>query len=285
VFLGASVRGLIVFFMSARSYAEKLKDPRWQRKRLEIMERDKFTCQHCRDETRTLNVHHKHYKKRADPWDYEDGLLITLCESCHELLEFRIKELSKFMSDSCDNSYRLYEYAVFISRLDRSNDPVMQGLLGAQLWFQSFYSHLVQVLEDKKKGGEGFWRTVDCNMSNLIQALGETRAALVLRQVNLCAPVATAEEVESPVASFPDTPWGRVLTEVQASRPLLLGWLEMGELEPMYDGNVAVVSMPPEEEAAMSHLMRPVTRKFLEETLSKIFGKPVAVEFTLKKAA
>jgi hypothetical protein len=151
------------------------------------------------------------------------------------------------MSDSCDNSYRLYEYAVFISRLDRSNDPVMQGLLGAQLWFQSFYSHLVQVLEDKKKGGEGFWRTVDCNMSNLIQALGETRAALVLRQVNLCAPVATAEEVESPVASFPDTPWGRVLTEVQASRPLLLGWLEMGELEPMYDGNVAVVSMPPKK--------------------------------------
>ena len=30
-------------------YSEKLKDPRWQKKRLEILERDNFRCQYCGD--------------------------------------------------------------------------------------------------------------------------------------------------------------------------------------------------------------------------------------------
>lgn len=66
------------------TYWEKLKDPRWQRKRLEIMDRDGFACQECGKEDRTLNVHHVIYKSKVDPWDYPDGLLLTLCEPCHE---------------------------------------------------------------------------------------------------------------------------------------------------------------------------------------------------------
>lgn len=31
------------------TYSQKLRDPRWQKKRLEILERDSFTCQHCHD--------------------------------------------------------------------------------------------------------------------------------------------------------------------------------------------------------------------------------------------
>jgi len=37
------------------TYAEKLKDPRWQKKRLEIMERDEWTCQWCVDSESPLN--------------------------------------------------------------------------------------------------------------------------------------------------------------------------------------------------------------------------------------
>lgn len=65
-------------------YAEKLRDPRWQKKRLEIMQRDEFTCQACDSKEKTLNVHHCYYKKGADPWDYENESLVTLCEECHE---------------------------------------------------------------------------------------------------------------------------------------------------------------------------------------------------------
>lgn len=65
-------------------YSDKLKDPRWQRKRLKILERDDFKCQLCGDREAPLSVHHKYYKNNYDPWDYSDESLITLCEECHK---------------------------------------------------------------------------------------------------------------------------------------------------------------------------------------------------------
>ena len=65
-------------------YIQKLKDPRWQKKRLEIMERDDFTCRRCGDAKTTLNVHHRRYERGRDPWEYDEKDLITFCEPCHE---------------------------------------------------------------------------------------------------------------------------------------------------------------------------------------------------------
>lgn len=70
--------------MKTLSYSERLKDPRWQKKRLEILNRDDWMCQKCCDETSTLHVHHKVYLKGRMPWEYEDEQLVTLCESCHD---------------------------------------------------------------------------------------------------------------------------------------------------------------------------------------------------------
>lgn len=70
--------------MSAKSYAEKLKDPRWQRKRLEVMEETDFRCELCGDHESTLNVHHKMYLKGKDPWEYYRNQLAVLCDRCHE---------------------------------------------------------------------------------------------------------------------------------------------------------------------------------------------------------
>jgi 5-methylcytosine-specific restriction endonuclease McrA len=67
-----------------RTYLENLKDPLWQRKRLEILNRDGFRCQFCNDDKNTLTVHHKIYRKNSLPWEYEDHELITLCEPCHK---------------------------------------------------------------------------------------------------------------------------------------------------------------------------------------------------------
>ena len=68
------------------AYSEKLNDPRWQKKRLEIMQRDDFTCIACHTKTDTLNVHHFYYKPKCNPWDYESETLITLCEKCHKII-------------------------------------------------------------------------------------------------------------------------------------------------------------------------------------------------------
>lgn len=70
--------------MAKKSYYEKLKDPRWQKKRLEVMEYNDFSCELCGDNESTLNVHHKEYFKGHEPWDYEIKQLACLCENCHE---------------------------------------------------------------------------------------------------------------------------------------------------------------------------------------------------------
>lgn len=65
-------------------YLEKLKDPRWQKRRLGVLQRDEFSCQKCNDSTKTLHVHHRLYLPGKEPWDYSDEFLVTLCAPCHE---------------------------------------------------------------------------------------------------------------------------------------------------------------------------------------------------------
>ena len=65
------------------TYAEKLKDPRWQKKRLEILQRDEWKCRKCNKSDKTLVVHHIIYTEGKDPWNYPDYNFMTLCEECH----------------------------------------------------------------------------------------------------------------------------------------------------------------------------------------------------------
>ena len=65
-------------------YFEKLKDPRWQKKRLEMFEKFNWTCQKCGSTGQTLNLHHKFYFSWLEPWGYEDCYFMVLCDSCHE---------------------------------------------------------------------------------------------------------------------------------------------------------------------------------------------------------
>jgi len=84
-----------------KTYSEKLKDPRWQKKRLEIMDRDKFECQYCADTKTTLEIHHIKYIFNIDVWDYDNNLLITLCSDCHK----RITNLKKNIKENIDLSF------------------------------------------------------------------------------------------------------------------------------------------------------------------------------------
>lgn len=86
----------------AKSYAEKLRDPRWQRKRLQIMERADFACEHCGAADRTLNVHHKLYRKGAMPWEYENHELECVCEGCHEIAHGWRQRLDEILAQSGD---------------------------------------------------------------------------------------------------------------------------------------------------------------------------------------
>jgi hypothetical protein len=67
--------------MANKSYSEKLRDPRWQKKRLEILQRDNFKCRICNDTESELQVHHLSYAN--DPWEIDNWYLVTLCKDCH----------------------------------------------------------------------------------------------------------------------------------------------------------------------------------------------------------
>lgn len=70
---------------SNSEFWELYKHPLWQRKRLEIMQRDGFKCKCCGTEGETLNVHHAYYVRGASPWEYPDVSFTTLCDECHKL--------------------------------------------------------------------------------------------------------------------------------------------------------------------------------------------------------
>lgn len=75
-----------------KSYSEKLKDPRWQKKRLQILQRDKWVCQSCfssndGENRETLHVHHRWYDHGKEPWDYPDNCFLTVCKPCHDLIK------------------------------------------------------------------------------------------------------------------------------------------------------------------------------------------------------
>lgn len=79
-----------------KTYLEKLKDPRWQKKRLQVFKRDDFECQLCMDKITTLVVHHKKYLRNKEPWEYKMSYLITLCEKCHN----KLKKSNKVIQES-----------------------------------------------------------------------------------------------------------------------------------------------------------------------------------------
>lgn len=76
-------------------YSEQLKSPQWQKRRLDIMERDNFTCQECGDKESELNVHHKIYIGNRNAWEYPNPSLITLCEPCHKKIHDRINAINE----------------------------------------------------------------------------------------------------------------------------------------------------------------------------------------------
>lgn len=70
-----------------KTYSEKLKDPRWQKRRLEVLQRDNFTCQLCGDAETELHVHHQSYVKGCQPWEYDLPNFTTYCKHCHAAAE------------------------------------------------------------------------------------------------------------------------------------------------------------------------------------------------------
>jgi hypothetical protein len=80
--------------VARKSYYELLKHPKWQEKRLRVMERAGFACEWCEASEAALHVHHTRYRRGAKPWEYEDDELLCLCVDCHARATEMLDELS-----------------------------------------------------------------------------------------------------------------------------------------------------------------------------------------------
>ncbi len=100
-------------------YSEQLKDPRWQKKRLEIFQRDGWACQVCNATDKPLNVHHQAYHR--SPWDTDSNLLVTMCDECHA-------EITAMLVDiKAAHPCRIYELHGYLVGRVQASSPLAQG--------------------------------------------------------------------------------------------------------------------------------------------------------------
>ena len=114
--------------MSKKKYFEKLKDPRWQKTRLKIFDRDTWKCRICDNSEETLHCHHLKYDYSVEPWDIATNSLLTVCNNCH-----------KFIHD-----------VKIIFKLDKEKSKDIETL---KYYHQNFddRSLIIKVLKDKAK--------------------------------------------------------------------------------------------------------------------------------------
>ena len=153
--------------MNKLTYAEQLARPEWQKKRLEILNRDEFRCNTCESNDKTLHVHHKIYLKGRMAWDYEDDNFETLCKDCHiETEQYResLKLITKDFSD-----FDIAEMSGFAKAIkhdrgdygDDANTPVkISSIMEARGWIKYWSGgnarHAKMVADAGIAGGKDF---------------------------------------------------------------------------------------------------------------------------------
>ena len=90
-----------------KTYAEKLRDPRWQKKRLQVLQDAGFACSECGSVERTLHIHHPFYRKGVEPWDYPSNSIICLCGDCHKKHHAKKAELDRIAGRLSEKNLKL----------------------------------------------------------------------------------------------------------------------------------------------------------------------------------
>ena len=142
--------------MNKKEYSEYLKNPKWQKKRLEILSRDNFSCVVCGKgiETDTaLHVHHLSYRKGCMPWEYDNSNFVTLCEQCHSDVHNKKLKLCapKNKKTKTDNKTRYVFYRKLLS------DPKLEMLTPNQkiVYSYAISKSIIKITDLFNKDGEG----------------------------------------------------------------------------------------------------------------------------------
>jgi hypothetical protein len=115
------------------TYAELLKHPKWQEKRLRIFDMAGFKCARCGSGEDQLHAHHKIYFKGRRPWDYADNLLECLCDACHNATHAQKEELDMIIAEQPTSMLPAFTDAVTAAITNDRADPAMPPKLRAAI--------------------------------------------------------------------------------------------------------------------------------------------------------
>ena len=107
---------LLSLSIPQKRYNRQLEDIRWKLKANNIRKRDENRCQICGATNVQLDVHHLRYIDGRQPWDYDDGDLVTLCHNCHERLH-----RSAYFYDLNSESYFYDESIMGVGIIEKIN--------------------------------------------------------------------------------------------------------------------------------------------------------------------
>jgi len=93
-------------------YSDQIKHPKWQKKRLEVLNLKGFKCEVCENEDKTLHVHHRFYLKNRNAWEYDNDVFQVLCEDCHSKIHAKNNKDNIIVNDYCDEFSNLIEEIV-----------------------------------------------------------------------------------------------------------------------------------------------------------------------------
>jgi hypothetical protein len=128
-------------------YWELLKDPRWLKRRDQIITLFGRVCWQCKATEGAMHVHHRYYISKRLPWDYPDVALRVLCEECHQWKH--------------DQPNRLEDWEMFLSECFQVAMAHCQGRT-EKVVFQAIARHVIQMrvepreISEKDKNDHGW---------------------------------------------------------------------------------------------------------------------------------
>ena len=134
------------------SYSEKLRDPRWQKKRLKILERDKWRCQYCGNTKDQLQVHHTLYSN-CEPWDEAEENLKTICLGCHNAIQ-KLKDKT-ILDEMLGREFSPRSISNFLTALDNKNPEINEYLLMCAFLFLAHDKTIFNFVADKIEKYDG----------------------------------------------------------------------------------------------------------------------------------
>lgn len=266
--------------------SDPYKSPKWQKMRLQILERDGWKCVACGDEESTLHVHHTAYQ--GNPWEVPEGWLQTLCEYHHEALGEHPKSgvwwkvndgratVFVHWCPKCGNQrftkkgerYRCLSCSWSTAEYERVGFEISDGI--------NVVSHVATESPVDKKAKSLNW---------LKGAIRKQRDSGVSEELLWSA---VFPDRQFPVGLFSAPAVGEWKPGASADGAFISAADNVGGLAAdfsklgksrIYSESVIEVCFPPGSVSAAQFLNRAEVRKQIEQEMERICGRPVTLEF------